>query len=303
MTTNTKNKDQERGLFPWGARASYPVGKTRRQRQSQYRQQMNVLLITLGVVIVAGLLVSYINYLNAGSTKAINCEAYPEYCVPLAGGAEGGSEFAANESAQARTIAPEESTAAPGVVRGFAEENMPFLGNPDAPIQFAVMADYACSHCQDYHDGDLERFIDDYVLTGQATVQIGYMTGTGGAASHTASQATLCAGEQGGLWEFQDEMYRLARSSFVTEAFSIPNLQDTAGEMGLDEDEFRSCLTSGRYITTVDGYTTWALDHGVTGTPTVLFRTAGSDTWTRLNGGQRSYSNMAAMTENAAQMQ
>lgn len=300
MTTNTGNEPTQRGLFPWGARATYAVGKTRRQRQTQHKNQMNILLMTLGGAFLAGLIVVYINYLGAGSTKSVNCEDYPEFCVPLAGGATGSaSEFALVESETVRTITPEESNGAEGVVRGVGENNMPFIGNPDAPIHFAVMADYACSHCQDFHYNDLDHFIEDYVLTGKATVHVGLMTGTGGASSQTASQATMCAAEQGAFWEFQDEMYRLARSMYVTDAFSIGQLQDSADKMGIDSDELRSCIASGRYASTVDSWTTWALDRGVTGTPTVLVSYGDSGNWRRLQGAERSYENLAGLTENA----
>ena len=210
MTTTKPAKTEEQAVgLPWRGRAQYARGRTRKQRQDQYNSQIKVLSIVLAVTLVAAGLFIYANWLQTGNTKAASCADFPEFCVPLAGGVSGGGEMANLEAPSARTL-DGESTAAEGVVRGVNDDFMPFMGNPDAPIHFVLMADYACPHCQDYHANDYQKFFDDYVLTGQATMAIGLLTGTGGQYSQTASTAALCAGEQGAFWEFNDELFRLA---------------------------------------------------------------------------------------------
>ena len=294
MTTKSAKTEEPAVGLPWRRRAQYDRVRTRKQRQDQYRAQMNVLGTVLLVAVIAAGLFIYANWLQTGSTKLANCTDFPEFCVPHAGGVSGSSALANLEAPGIREL-DGESTAAPGVVRGVNSDFMPYIGDPDAPIQFALMADYACPHCQDYHASDYKRFVEDYVLTGQATMAIGLLTGTGGQYSQTASVAALCAGEQGAFWEFNEELFRLAESMGASSAFSLSQLQDSAQDMGLDWDAMRSCIASGRYDPVMQQHTTVAVDAGVTGTPTVLVR-RGNEPWRQM---LRDYANLAAVTEQA----
>ena len=296
MTTTKSAKTEEQAVgLPWRGRAQYVRGRTRKQRQDQYNSQIKVLTAVLAVTLVAAGLFIYANWLGAGSTQAASCADFPEYCVPLAGGVSGGGEMAKLEAPGVREL-DGEVTAAEGVVRSVNSNFMPTIGNPDAPIEFALMADYACPHCQNYHKADFQEFLSDYVLTGQATMSIGLLTGTGGQYSQTASTAALCAGEQGAFWEFSDELFRLAESMGPSSAFSLSRLQESARDMGLDWEAMRSCIASGRYNPVMQGYTTVALDAGVTGTPSVLYRERGSTVWRQTI---RDYATLAARTEQA----
>lgn len=295
MTTkSTKTQEPTAGL-PWRSRAQYERGRTRKQRQDQYRAQINVLAVVLVVTVIAAGLFIYSNWLQTGSTKLASCGDFPEFCVPYAGGVSGSSELARLEAPGVRAL-DGESTADPSVVRGVNSDYMPYIGNPDAPIHFALMADYACPHCQDYHAGEYQQFLDDYVLTGQATMAFGLLTGTGGQYSQTASVAALCAGEQGAFWEFNDELFRLAESMGAASAFSLSQLQDSAREMGLDWDAMRSCIASGRYNPVMQQHTTVAADAGVTGTPSVLVKYGDNGQWRQI---RRDYVTLAAETEKA----
>lgn len=299
MTTKTTKTDEPSVGLPWRSRAQYARGRTRKQRQDQYRAQINFLAIIVGITVVAAGIFIYANWLQAGSTKTASCVDYPQYCVPHAGGATGSGDLAKLEAPGIRAL-DGDSAAAPGVVRSVNSDVMPTLGDPNAPIHFALFSDYACPHCQDYHAGDLRQFIDDYVLTGQATISMAMLTGTGGRYSQTGSTAALCAGEQGAFWEFNDEMFRLAESMGASSAFDLAQLRDSARKMGLDWDAMRSCIASGRYDSIMQSYTTIALDSGVTGTPSVRFREGSDGPWQPVG---RDYANLATLTEqvNAAQ--
>ncbi len=284
MSENVSQGTEGAGGRRWPARAVYPVGRTRRQRKAQYDQQMRFLALVVAAALLFGLGFAYLSWQGAGSTRSLSCADYPQYCVPLAGG--GPQE--AFEAPASREL-DGEGDAAPGVVRGATDDGMPLLGDPDAPLKMAVVSDFACSHCQAYHDGDLKRIVDDFVLTGQVQFQLVMVTGTGGPYSEMASQVALCAGEQGAFWEMQDELYRLAQSQGVASAFSIENLLDSAGAMGLDERALRRCVSDGRYRAALLDYTTFASDNGVTGTPSVLVNSG--DGWRMV---RRDYDTIAA---------
>ncbi len=295
MATDSKQSGSVHGAVPWRARAKYQVGKTRRQRQAQHRQQANALLIVLMAALVVGVLIVLINWQNAGSTKSVSCDAFPQYCVPLAGGS---ADFPNLEAASVRTLNKESSGAA-GVVRGVADGTVPFIGNPNAPIHFIVVADFACSHCNTYHTSDLDVFIKNEVMAGKATVGMMMTTGTGGLYSQAATSAALCAGEQGAYWEMSDEIFRLARSQGVQSGFALTQLQQSANAMGLDGDKLLECISSNRYANVINGYQTFAMDHGVTGTPALLVSYDDSGEWILLQYEARAYANMKALTDAA----
>ncbi|MBN1202447.1 MAG: thioredoxin domain-containing protein [Anaerolineae bacterium] len=296
MTTQTKHSEKQSGLNRfWRKRADFRAGKTKRQRQAQFQQQITVLSVVLLATVVAGGLTIYFNWQGAGSAQTVSCDTFPQYCVPLVGGLADESDKALNESPDARKL-DSESQGAPGVVRGYTPDGMPFIGDPDAPIHFAMVTDFACSHCQLYHQTDLQRFIDDYVLTGQATLYFAMLTGTGGAYSEIASQGALCAGEQGALWEMSDELFRLGNSMYYQDAFSIAQIRLSADDMGLDADELVDCVRSGRYRDELIAFRGFSNDNGITGTPTMLVSYGDSNEWAKV---QRTYDTLKELTEAA----
>lgn len=280
--------------FPWRSRAKYRIGKTAKQRRAQYEQQATVLKLFLFITIVAVTLMILINWRNAGQTKTVSCKTYPQYCVPLAGGSPDQEDL---EAAGSRTL-DEESHGAEGVQRYVDAQNVVTIGNPNAPIHFRVVSDFLCSHCNAYHTSDLHRFIEDYVLTGQATFGMVPTTGTGSAYSVLGTQAALCAGEQGAYWEMVDELFRLARSESA-QGFNLARFRESADDMGLNGDKLVNCISSGRYQEFLPVYTTFATDLGVTGTPTLLVSYGDSGEWTRIDHQYRGYNNMKSMTEQA----
>jgi protein-disulfide isomerase len=287
-----KNEDQ---TF-WRKRATFEVAKSRHHRQVQYKDQVKVLALVLSAVIVIGAVVILSNWNEAGGTQKVNCQNYPDYCVPLVGGATG--EIAQAESADSRDLYGE-SNGVDGVVRGLTSDNVPFIGDPSANTHFRVIADYSCTHCNDYHNEDLARFTRDYVLKGKAVLESVMTTGVGGTYSLTATQAAMCASEQGAFWEMSDELFRLSRSMGVETAYSLTQIKKSADDMGLDTQKLTECIASQRYTSVIESYQTFAADLGVTSTPTLLVRYGDSGEWHVVDNTQRSYANMKAMADGA----
>lgn len=292
MSAQQKPQPTRSGPLPWGARAVFRPGKTRRQRQEQWRQQTTILGVILAVSVVASAVFIIANWQQVDEIKTVSCAAFPQFCVPLAGGS---TAMPALEASGARQI-DAESSGVPGVVRGVDANGIPTIGDPSAPIHVVTVSDYACPHCQDYHDTDVPRFIEDYVLTGQATFGFVLTTGTGQFYSETASQAALCAGEQGAFWEMSEEMFRLARTRQLASAFSLDQIRDSAKEMGLDGDKLIECVASNRYASSLRQFRTFATDNGVNATPTVLVSYGDANRWTIV---RRDYETLKQLTEAA----
>ena len=167
MTTKSQRSEKTRALF-WRSRAQFPVGRTRSERRAQYRRQVIALVALLSATLIVGALFIIANWEGAGTAITVSCNTYPEFCVPLADGA-GDPAYAAFEAPESRVLdQPSQGTA--DVVRGMTEDNVPFIGNPDAPIHFRTVSNFACPHCATYHSTDLEQFVQDYVLEGKATL-------------------------------------------------------------------------------------------------------------------------------------
>jgi protein-disulfide isomerase len=287
----SKTKSSQKNSL-WQARAKYRVAKSSKQRRAQYQQQTSVLMLAVLVTVVVAGVIVIMNWRNAGATKTVSCAAYPQYCVPLA---DGSPDQKSLEAPGDRTL-DEPSRGVDGVVRYVSSDDVVTIGDPNAPVHFRVVSDFACSHCNDYHDSDEGRFIRDFVLTGKATFGVIMTTGTGQQYSEIASQAALCAGEQGAFWEMNDELYRLARSQGA-QSFTIPQMRQSAQTMGLNADKLVNCISSSKYQLFLNDYRVMANDAGVTGTPTVLVSYGDSGQWSPVN--DRSYNGLKLLTDQA----
>jgi protein-disulfide isomerase len=75
-----------------------------------------------------------------------------------------------------------------------------------------------------------------------------------------AAEASRCAGEQGKYWQFYDLL--------MAGGLDSPSLKRYAHDLKLDEKQFDSCLTSGKYKAAIENDRQDAERAGVAGTPT-----------------------------------
>lgn len=76
-----------------------------------------------------------------------------------------------------------------------------------------------------------------------------------------SAEAFECAGEQGKPWEMHDLLF--ANQS----ALGISNLKTYAGQLGLSQGQFDSCLDDGKYASKVNAQAQEAQASGISGTP------------------------------------
>lgn len=79
-----------------------------------------------------------------------------------------------------------------------------------------------------------------------------------------ASEAGLCAGDQGKFWEMHDRIFANAK------ALGQEDLMKYAGEIGLDETKFKECLESGKNSDEIKKRMAEGQKAGITGTPAFL---------------------------------
>jgi protein-disulfide isomerase len=220
------------------------------------------------------------------------CEAFPLYCAPLVGGsADDDSPLAMLETGAFRQIEREDA-----VARGVTADGSPFFGDPDAPIRFKVFQDFSCPHCQDYHEADLTRFVEDYVITGQAALEVDLLAFVSQPGSTNAAYAALCAGEQDAFWEANALLLSLGKESGPA-AFALPALSESLGALGLDTKALLDCVRSEKYADVMRLHSLLAADLGLTGTPTVCVSDGDSGEWRKVDN--RAYDTLAELTEAA----
>lgn len=160
-----------------------------------------------------------------------------------------------------------------GIERGVTEDGVPRLGSPDAPVTMTTYSSFGCGHCANFHNTALMELINNEVRAGE--VQVVYVLVTN-QFSVPASAAAFCAMEQGAFWEMQDLLFDWL-AQYGGNAYPLERLMQGAEILGLDTEEFESCLNSqdvfDRMNASNDLFAALAQEYEgeVTGTPTIAF--------------------------------
>ncbi|MEW5805121.1 MAG: DsbA family protein [Patescibacteria group bacterium] len=141
-------------------------------------------------------------------------------------------------------------------------DGWPFLGNPDAKVVFVEFGDYQCGFCGRFNQETLPELKEKYIDTGK--IKFVYKDFViFGEISKLAAQAAHCAGDQGKFFEYHDEIFNNQADGLNSEL-----LKNIASDLGLNSQEFDSCLDSGKYADKVDQSTNEGISFGIEGTPT-----------------------------------
>jgi protein-disulfide isomerase len=138
----------------------------------------------------------------------------------------------------------------------------PAAGPADAPVVIVEFSDFQCPFCSRVVP-TLERIREAYgdkvrLVFRQFPLHRIHPQ------AQKAAEASLCARDQGKFWEMHDAMFADQR------ALSVPQLKETATEVGLEADAFAECLDSGRYEDQVDEDLQAGVEAGVSGTPALF---------------------------------
>jgi protein-disulfide isomerase len=141
----------------------------------------------------------------------------------------------------------------------------PVQGDPDAPVEFVIWADFQCPFCKRFETETLPRIRADYVDTGKVKFVwrnfVNY-----GQESQNAAVAAYCAGEQDDFWEYHDTLY-LNQGGINSGAFSQSRLLQFAEDQQLDIPTFEACQSQTKYDAVLGADRSVGRSQGVTGTP------------------------------------
>ena len=151
------------------------------------------------------------------------------------------------------------------------------MGASDAPIRIEEFSDFQCPFCERFHEETEPLLRQYYIDTGQ--VQFVYRSmgnwvsqnnGGGNTESQDSALAAYCAGEQNKFWEMHALLFANVLGENVG-SFSDKRIPLIAEKVeGLDQEQFNSCYSSGKYEDRVQQDFADGQAAGINGTPGFL---------------------------------
>ena len=149
-----------------------------------------------------------------------------------------------------------------------AEGGSPVLGQNDAPVTILEWGDYQCTYCYKFHRDTLDVIKEDFVDTGRVKIIFKDFP-LNGQDSILAAEASYCAHDQGKYWEYHDELYGNwggERTGWITRK----SLESFASTVGLDLQEFGSCLDERKHMERISQMHSFGREIGIDATPSFL---------------------------------
>jgi protein-disulfide isomerase len=136
--------------------------------------------------------------------------------------------------------------------------NDPSKGPSTAPVRIVAFSEFQCPYCARIGP-TLTKIMETYGDRVQLVFRHYPLPMHSNA--HPAAQAAQCAHEQGKFWEYHDKLFANQR------ALAGDNLKQYAVDLGLNAEQFNTCLDSGKYKGDVDQDFSDGQKLGVRGTP------------------------------------
>ncbi len=163
----------------------------------------------------------------------------------------------------------------------------PIRGDPNAPISIVEFSDFQCPFCARFHIQTLPSLLEEYIDQGKVNfVYRDFPIQSIHPNALPAAVAAECADEQGKYWEYHDTLFEKQSSwSRLDSESAISTFSQFAQDIGLVQEQFDSCLESGKYLEEVQGDLSDGRDYQITGTPGFFI---GNDEigFVKLNGAQ-----------------
>lgn len=171
-----------------------------------------------------------------------------------------------NQQAQ---ILTQPQAPAPGQKQNVDVGHLPPQGNTNAKLKIIEFGDFRCPFCDRFFKETLPQLQKDYIDTGKVSFYFRHYQFLG-PASVVAGNAAECANEQGKFWVFHNYLYENQPPESDISLYTTDKLTPIAGQLGLNADQFRSCLDSKKYDKNVSDDLAAGQKAGVSGTPTVF---------------------------------
>ena len=148
--------------------------------------------------------------------------------------------------------------------------HLPTLGDDNAKVTVVEFSDYQCPFCEQFEKNTFPQINEEYIKTGKIKFAYRhYPLNSIHLNAQKAGEATECANEQGKFWDYHALVFENQENWTTLAGDGLTGTFTTyAGELGLNQDQFKSCLDAGKYKQLVEADTADGVTAGVDGTPT-----------------------------------
>lgn len=146
------------------------------------------------------------------------------------------------------------------------------LGNETAPVTLVEFSDYQCPFCRRFNEQTLSKIKAQYIETGKVRyVFRDFPLDSIHPQARKASQAALCAGDQGKYWEAHHLLFQ------NQQRLKNDDLKSYAQQLGLNTETFNECLDKDKHASRIQENVADAIRAGVRGTPAFVLGRTGRD--------------------------
>ena len=143
-------------------------------------------------------------------------------------------------------------------------QGAPIKGDKNAKLVLMEFSDYQCPFCSKVVRDAIPQIEKDYVGTGKMRHVFMNFPLPMHSNAMKASEAGLCAGDQGKFWEMHDKLFG------NQQALKPEDLVKHAEALGLDPSKFKECLDSGKHAEDIKKEMAEGQRAGISGTPAFL---------------------------------
>ncbi len=143
-------------------------------------------------------------------------------------------------------------------------------GNRQAPVTLIEYSDFECPSCQRMHP-KFGKIITQYGNNIRFVQRMFPLPQNNNAEKE--AEAALCAGKIGGekkYWQYSSEIYKKTKGIEGGEGFALVNLVPLAKELGITQEAFEKCLTTGEMTQEVHNQKTSGENAGVNQLPSLF---------------------------------
>jgi protein-disulfide isomerase len=142
--------------------------------------------------------------------------------------------------------------------------NVPLLGNKDAPLTMVEFTDYQCGFCQRFHTATFPEIRKKYVDSGKVRFFSRDLPLEFHSNAFRAAEAAHCAADQKQFWGMRDRL--VANANKLTPA----DIETYALDLKLDMAAFKSCVETGKHAGDVKNDVAMASSLRIDGTPSFI---------------------------------
>lgn len=171
----------------------------------------------------------------------------------------GGFDF--NKNAKTGNVIIEKPNTLPGINMNSLMDDDAIEGNINAEVTIIEFSDYECPYCEKFYSQTLGQIRTNYVETGKVKIIFRDFPLSFHKNAQKAAEAAECAGEQGKYYEMHDMLFGYGVVG------GVESFKQYAKEIGLNEENFNTCLDSGKMKSEVQKDMSDGQKAGIAGTP------------------------------------